>query len=62
MKQRLTYLLPEGSGISPTDIQISGERVNFTKADQASEQWRITLGLHELPEEVSQRHLHLRLR
>lgn len=52
MKQRLTYFLPEGSGIDPSDIKISEDSLNFTKAAQASEEWRLTRGPGELPEEV----------
>ena len=52
MKQRLTYLLPAGSELAPSDIEIVDDSVDFKKADQASEEWRLTLELPELPEEV----------
>ncbi len=55
MKQRLTYLLPAGTGITPSDIKVVDDTFSFAKADQASEEWRVTLGWDELPDEVSNR-------
>lgn len=52
MKQRITYVLPEGIDLSPADIEVDAESLNFTKADQAAEEWRLTLGFGDLPDEV----------
>lgn len=52
MKQRITYLLPQGSGISSTDIEVGEDHLKFSRAHEAHEEWRLTLALHELSEEV----------
>lgn len=52
MKQRITYLLPEGTGIGPADINVGNDSLDFTHAGEAGEEWRLTLGLNDLPEEV----------
>lgn len=52
MRQRITYLLPEGTGIDPADIQVTKDELKYSKIDQAAEERRITLGLNELPEDV----------
>lgn len=52
MKQRLTYLLPANSNLVPSDLSVKADRLDFAKAPQAHEEWRVTLGLHELPDEV----------
>lgn len=52
MRQRITYLLPEGTGIDPADIQVSKDELKYSKIEQAAEERRITLGLSELPEDV----------
>ena len=52
MKQRITYMLPEGTGIDPADISVGSSNLSYTKAAQAAEEWRVTLDLDELPDEV----------
>lgn len=52
MKQRHTYLLPEVSGVDPEDIYLSDSTLQFAKAGQAAEEWRLTLGWEFLPDEV----------
>lgn len=52
MKQRITYLLPQGTGLSASDIEVENESLKFTKASPAVEEWKFTLGMGELPEEV----------
>lgn len=52
MRQRITYLLPEGTGIDSADIQVSKDELKYSKIEQAAEETRITLGLRELPEDV----------
>ena len=52
MKQLVKYLRYEGNGAEPSDIKVGPNVVTYSKADQASEEWRLTLALHELPEEV----------
>lgn len=52
MKQRITYILPEGTGISAGDIDVKSDSLHFAKAGEAVQEWRFTLGLDELPLEV----------
>lgn len=52
MKQRITYLLPDGSNVDPSAIKIQDESIDFVLADRAVEEWRLTLELDELPDEV----------
>jgi hypothetical protein len=52
MKQRITYFLPEGNRVDPADIQVEHDSLNFTKAHEAAEEWRLTIGLPDLPDEV----------
>ena len=52
MRQRITYILPEGSNVHRADLKVSNDSLNFTKAGEAAEEWRLTLGLDDLPEEV----------
>ena len=52
MKQRITYFLPEGNRVDPADITVENDSLNFTKAHEAAEEWRLTLGLQDLPDEV----------
>ena len=54
MKQRVTYLLPEGNAVNPNDITIGSRGLTYSNIDQASAEWRLNLGLSELPEEVCQ--------
>jgi hypothetical protein len=52
MKQRITYFLPEGNRVDSADIEVKDDSLNFTKAREAAEEWRLTLGLQDLPDEV----------
>lgn len=52
MKQRTTYLLPEGHRADAEDIEIDSDSLKYTKAGQAAEEWRITLAWDELPSSV----------
>jgi len=56
MKQRITYIAPAGNNLAPSDIVITDEGVDFAQAHESTEEWRLTLGLDELPDEVSERH------
>ena len=53
MKQRVTYLLPESHGVDYADIKVGANGLDFLRADKAAEEWRLTLGLNDLPDEVS---------
>ena len=55
MKQRITYFLPEGKRVDPADIHVENDSLNFTKAHEAAEEWRLTLSLDDLPDEVAHR-------
>lgn len=59
MRQRITYLLPEGIGIDPSDIEVGEFDLTFAKTHSTAEERRITLGLSELPQEVGEAILHL---
>lgn len=52
MKQRVTYLLPEGSNIAPDEIKIEKDALIYTNAKDAALEKRVTVGLSELPDEV----------
>ena len=52
MKQRITYLLPPGTGLQADDIHLKDESLSFAKARHAVEEWKFTLGVEELPDEV----------
>ncbi len=52
MKQRITYLLPEGSTLTPDDIVLSENGVNVSTAEPPAIEKRVTAGLSELPTEV----------
>lgn len=52
MKQRTTFLLPQGDDINPKDIKVGSDHLNFTKAHRADVENRITLSLNELPDDV----------
>ncbi|KAK5167330.1 protease B nonderepressible form [Saxophila tyrrhenica] len=52
MKQRITYLLPEGHRVNASDILVQDDSLSFADASKAAEEWRLTLGLDELPEEI----------
>ncbi|KAI5364814.1 Putative glycosylphosphatidylinositol-mannosyltransferase I, PIG-X/PBN1 [Septoria linicola] len=49
MRQRITYILPEGTGVDPADINTGKDHLTFAKANNAAVERRITLGLIELP-------------
>ena len=52
MKQRITYVLSEGTGVDPKSVKVGQDSLNFTNIASASLEQRITVGLSELPEEV----------
>lgn len=52
MKQRITYFLPEGKRVDSKDIDVGKDTLNFARAHEAAEEWRLTLSLNELPDEV----------
>ncbi|KAK0333303.1 protease B nonderepressible form [Friedmanniomyces endolithicus] len=52
MKQRITYLLPEGSTLTPDDILLSENGVNVSTAEPPAIEKRVTAGLSELPTEL----------
>ncbi|TKA68450.1 hypothetical protein B0A55_07725 [Friedmanniomyces simplex] len=52
MKQRITYLLPEDSTLSPDDILLGDNGVNVTTAEPPAVEKRVTAGLSELPVEL----------
>ena len=53
MRQRITYLLPRGTGVDPADISAGKDDLTFRQATTAAVERRITLGLSELPLPVS---------
>lgn len=52
MKQRITYIQPEGTLIARDSIHVNPDTVVFTNARISALEKRITLGLDELPAEV----------
>ena len=56
MKQRVTYIVSEeaakSGGYDPSNLDIKSEWLTVKKLD-ASKEYRVTLGLEEVPEEVS---------
>ncbi|KAK5716333.1 protease B nonderepressible form [Elasticomyces elasticus] len=53
MKQRITYLLPEGTDYDPANIHIGPDSVNITNtAEPPAIEKRVTAGLSELPVEL----------
>lgn len=52
MKQRITYLVPEGTGIDPSSIVVEPHSLEFKNARLAALEKRVTVGLSELPQEV----------
>ncbi|CAK3831347.1 related to pbn1 [Lecanosticta acicola] len=52
MRQRITYLLPEGTELDPGDVKVGRTEIFYKKVEQAAEENRITLGLSELPEDL----------
>lgn len=54
MKQRITYLLRnahEQGGVDPATFEVKKDSLKIPGLDAAKE-WRITVGLKELPREV----------
>jgi len=52
MKQRITFIQPEGTGIDPNGIHVNPDTVIFSNARSAALEKRLTLGLEDLPAEV----------
>lgn len=52
MHQRITYMLPPGTGVNPSDIEVDKDHLTFAKAHDAVVERRMTLGLSELPHYV----------
>lgn len=52
MKQRITYIVPESTGIDPASIDVAQDKVAFANAKDAAVEKRVTVGLSELPDEV----------
>ena len=52
MKQRITFIQPEGTGIDPNGIHVNPDTVVFSNARSAALEKRLTLGLEDLPAEV----------
>lgn len=52
MRQRITHFLPERRRVDPADIEVEKGGLNFTRSQEAAEEWRLTLSLDELPDEV----------
>jgi hypothetical protein len=57
MKQRVTFIKPEGTGIDPNGIHVNPDTVVFNNARTAALEKRLTLGLEDLPAEVSIFHI-----
>lgn len=54
MKQRVTFIQPEGTGIDPNGIYVNPDTVVFSNARSAALQKQLTLALEDLPAEVCQ--------
>lgn len=52
MKQRITYVQPEGTGIDPNAIHVNPDSLVFSNSHNAALEKRVTVGLKELPDEV----------
>ncbi|SMY26962.1 unnamed protein product [Zymoseptoria tritici ST99CH_1A5] len=52
MRQRVTYLLPAGTGVDPADIELADDALIYAKSSDAAEERRITIGLSDLPQEL----------
>jgi hypothetical protein len=57
MKQRVTFIKPEGTGIDPNGIHVNPDTVVFNNARTAALEKRLTLGLEDLPAEVDIFHI-----
>lgn len=52
MRQRITYLLSQGTSVDPSTIKVTDNGLDFDEAETAAEERRITIGLSQLPREV----------
>ncbi|EME42799.1 hypothetical protein DOTSEDRAFT_173233 [Dothistroma septosporum NZE10] len=52
MRQRITYLLSNGTGVDPADITVGDTELTYAQAHNAAEERRITIGYSELPQEI----------
>jgi hypothetical protein len=52
MKQRITFIQPEGTGIDPSGVHVNPDTLVFSNARNAALEKRLTLGLEDLPAEV----------
>ena len=52
MRQRITYLLPHGTGVDPADITVADTELTYAQAHHAAEERRITIAYSELPQQV----------
>ncbi|KAF2170847.1 hypothetical protein M409DRAFT_63892 [Zasmidium cellare ATCC 36951] len=52
MRQRITYLLPQGTSVDPSTIKLTDDGLDFDDLEAAAEERRITIGLTQLPEEI----------
>jgi len=53
MKHRITYLLHSGEpGIDPSTIQVTPDSIT-TGPTKAAQEWRVTIALLDLPNEVN---------
>jgi hypothetical protein len=57
MKQRITFIQPEGTGIDPNGIHVNPDTVVFSNARSAALEKRLTLGLEDLPAEVGMNYI-----
>jgi hypothetical protein len=53
MKHRITFIQSEGTGIDPGGIHVNPDTVVFNQAQNAALEKKVTLGLSDLPAEVS---------
>jgi len=53
MKHRITFIQSEGTGIDPGGIHVNPDTVVFNNARNAALEKKVTLGLSDLPAEVS---------
>lgn len=53
MKHRITFIQSEGTGIDPGGIHVNPDTVVFNQAHNAALEKKVTLGLSDLPAEVS---------
>lgn len=51
MKQRITYLTKTPGGVDPASLRVGKDSLTIPGLEAAKE-WRITLGVQDLPQEV----------